>query len=123
MLLCVPGTRDTVGIIGKKQLEIMGKDTLLINVGRGTAIKQDELIFALNNGIIRGAALDVAYPEPLPESDPLWTAKNLILTPHVSGNMSLGVSRDKCTELFCENLKRYAAGKPLKNVVNRELGY
>ena len=62
-------------------------------------------------------------PEPLPEDHPLWDAKNLVLTPHVAGNMSLGYTCDKTVDMFCEDLARYAAGEPLAHVVDRTRGY
>ena len=78
---------------------------------------------ALNEGRIAGAALDVMDPEPLPKDHPLWTTKNLILTPHVSGNMTLGYTCDINVEMFCADLKNYAAGKPLNGFVDRTRGY
>ena len=78
---------------------------------------------ALNEGRIAGAALDVMVPEPLPKDHPLWTTKNLILTPHVSGNMTLGYTCDINVKMFCEDLANYAAGRPLKNLVDRKRGY
>ena len=78
---------------------------------------------ALNEGRIAGAALDVMDPEPLPVDHPLWTTKNLILTPHVSGNMTLGYTCDVNVEMFCADLKNYAAGKPLNGFVDRTRGY
>lgn len=62
-------------------------------------------------------------PEPLPEDHPLWSAKNLVLTPHVAGNMSLGYTCDKAVDMFCEDLARYAAGEPLAHLVDRKRGY
>ena len=78
---------------------------------------------ALNSGHLGGAALDVMTPEPLPADDPLWSAKNVILTPHVSGSMNLPYTCDLTVELFCRNLRRYAAGHPLEGVVDRGSGY
>ena len=74
-------------------------------------------------GKLGGAALDVMMPEPLPVDHPLWTTKNVIITPHVSGNMSLEYTCDAAVELFCEDLRRYAAGLPMENIVDRKLGY
>ena len=62
-------------------------------------------------------------PEPLPKDDPLWDARNIILTPHVSGNMTLGYTCDRNVELFCTDLKNYAAGRPLAGLVDRARGY
>ena len=69
------------------------------------------------------AALDVFVPEPLPRDHFLWEAKNLLITPHVAGNMSLGYTRDKDVDMFCEDLENFAAGRPLAHLVNRKLGY
>ncbi|MFC2662832.1 MAG: NAD(P)-dependent oxidoreductase, partial [Eubacterium sp.] len=95
----------------------------LINVGRGSLIDQDALVDALNHREIAGAALDVMTPEPLPENNPLWDAENCILTPHISGNMTLGYTAYRCIELFCDNFRRYAAGEPMHNIVDRKRGY
>ena len=62
-------------------------------------------------------------PEPLPEDDPLWDCPNLLLTPHISGNMSLGLTCELAVEMFCADLERYANGEPLKNLVDRSVGY
>ena len=72
---------------------------------------------------IAGAALDVFVPEPLPRDHFLWETKNLLITPHVAGNMSLGYTRDKDVDMFCEDLENFAAGRPLAHLVNRKLGY
>ena len=72
---------------------------------------------------IAGAALDVTNPEPLPPEHPLWNTKNLIITPHVSGNMSLDITCDIDVNMFCDNLTRYCRQQPLKHVVERSVGY
>lgn len=95
----------------------------MVNVGRGTAIDQDALMEALNAGRLAGAALDVVRPEPLPPEHPLWNTKNLLLTPHLSGFMSLGITRDTAVALFCEDFENYIAGRPLKRLVDRRKGY
>ena len=79
-------------------------------------------MFPLGLGLA-GAALDVFVPEPLPQDHYLWTTKNLLITPHVAGNMSLGYTRDKDVDMFCEDLENFAAGRPLAHLVNRKLGY
>ncbi|MBR4210903.1 MAG: D-2-hydroxyacid dehydrogenase, partial [Oscillibacter sp.] len=83
----------------------------------------DALMDALNRDAIAGAALDVAVPEPVPADHPLWDTKNLILTPHISGNMALGYTRDENVRLFCKNLLRYANGDTPSGVVDRARGY
>ena len=92
-------------------------------MGRGTAIDQEALAEALDAERIAGAALDVFVPEPLPQDHYLWTTKNLLITPPVAGNMSLGYTRDKDVDMFCEDLENFAAGRPLAHLVNRKLGY
>ena len=123
LVMALPGTAETIHILNRERIALLPKDAYIINVGRGTAIEQEPLIEALNEGHIAGAALDVMDPEPLPHDHPLWSAKNLILTPHVSGNMTLGYTCDTNVAMFCEDLKNYAAGKPLNGFVDRTKGY
>ena len=123
LVMALPGTAETIHILNRERIALLPKDAYIINVGRGTAIEQEPLIEALNEGLIAGAALDVMDPEPLPHDHPLWSAKNLILTPHVSGNMTLGYTCDTNVAMFCEDLKNYAAGKPLNGFVDRTKGY
>ena len=123
LVMALPSTPDTVGMLGRERIALLDKDAIVVNVGRGTAIDQDALMDALNGERIAGAALDVMMPEPLPADHPLWDAKNLIITPHISGNMSLGITRDLDVAMFCEDLENYAVGRPLKRYVNRKIGY
>ena len=123
LVMALPSTPDTVGILSRERIALLPKEAIVVNVGRGTAIDQEALIEALNDERIAGAALDVMVPEPLPEDHPLWDAKNLLITPHISGNMSLGITRDLDVAMFCEDLENYAAGRPLKRLVNRKIGY
>ena len=123
LVMALPGTAETIHILNRARIALLPKDAYVINVGRGTAVEQEPLIEALNSGRIAGAALDVMDPEPLPADHPLWSAKNLILTPHVSGNMTLGYTCDTNVAMFCEDLKNYAAGKPLNGFVDRAKGY
>lgn len=121
--LCVPATKETVGLLSKDIIDSLDKKTLILNIGRGSAIDQEALIDALNEERIAGAALDVMVPEPLPKGHPLYTAKNVILTPHCSGTMTLGYTCDVNVHMFCENLKAYICGEPMKHVVDRVKGY
>ena len=105
------------------QVAQLPKGALVINVGRGTAVDQDALIEALNSEAIGGAALDVVMPEPLPADHPLRAAKNILLTPHVAGNLTLGYTCQRNVELFLEDLDNYAAGLPLKRFFDRKKGY
>ena len=121
--MAMPSTKQTVGLISEDVLAAMSPRTLIVNVGRGSAIDQDALIRALNEDRLAGAALDVMTPEPLPADSPLYDAKNLLLTPHVSGNMSLAYTCDVNVAAFCRNLVRYFNGETLHHLVDRVIGY
>ena len=123
LVLCVPGTSDSEGLLSAERIAVLPEKAFVINVGRGTVIDQEALIEALNDGRIAGAALDVMYPEPLPADHPLWTARNCIITPHISGDMGLPETIDITVNIFCENLKRYAEGKELTNLIDVNAGY
>ncbi len=123
LIMGLPSTPETYHILNRERIALLSADAIVINVGRGTAVEQAPLIEALNSGRLAGAALDVMDPEPLPKDDPLWDARNIILTPHVSGNMTLGYTCDRNVELFCADLRNYAAGRPLAGLVDRKRGY
>lgn len=123
LVLCVPGTDETAGLLSRERIAALPCDVFVINVGRGSLIDQDALIEALNEGRIAGAALDVMVPEPLPLDHPLRSAQNCIITPHISGDYSLPHTADTIVGYFCENLKRYAAGLELINKVDLKRGY
>ena len=123
LVMALPNTPDTAGILSRERMALLPEGAYVLNVGRGTAIDQDALIDALNSGRLAGAALDVVVPEPLPAGHPLRGAKNLLLTPHVAGNTTLGYTRQKSIDMFLEDLENYAAGRPLKHVVDRKKGY
>ena len=123
VVMCVPDTPMTHGLLSAQRIAALPETAFVVNVGRGVTVDQDALVKALNEGKIAGAALDVAVPEPLPEDHPLWTAKNCIITPHSSGDMGLQYSVDVTVEIFCENLRRYAEGAELVNVVDCDAGY
>ena len=107
----------------RERIALLPDSAFVVNVGRGTAIDQEALCDALNAGQLAGAALDVVVPEPLPADHPLRRAKNLLLTPHVAGNMTLGYTCDKSVQMFCDDLENYAAGRPLAHLVDRKRGY
>lgn len=123
LLLCVPGTAESAGLLNSDRIACLSEKTFVINVGRGMVIDQDALIDALNEGKIAGAALDVVYPEPLPADHPLWDAKNCIITPHTSGDMALEYTVDITVDIFCDNLRRYVSGKELTHLVDIKAGY
>lgn len=123
LIMALPGTPETVHILNRARIALLPRDAYVINVGRGTAIEQEPLMEALNGGRLAGAALDVMDPEPLPPDHPLWETRNLILTPHVSGNMTLDYTQDVNVEMFCSDLARYGRGEPLEHLVDRTRGY
>ena len=123
VVMVLPNTPETVGIMNKDKLALMKKDAILINVGRGSAVVQEDLIDALNSDRLWGAGLDVASPEPLPNDHPLWSAKNLIITPHTSGGWTLPKNTDDVLDIFLKNLDLWEKGEELFNIVDPETGY
>ena len=123
LIMALPGTAETYHILNQARIALLPQGAYVVNVGRGAAVEQEPLAEALNAGRLGGAALDVMDPEPLPGDHPLWTARNIILTPHVSGNMTLGYTCDRNVAMFCEDLGNYAAGRPLNGLIDRARGY
>jgi phosphoglycerate dehydrogenase-like enzyme len=121
VVLAAPLTAETDGLIDDEAIEAMRHDAWLINVARGRLVDDHALIRGLRDGRIGGAALDTFRDEPLPQSSPLWTLPNVIVTPHTSWSSARVL--DRSVELFCDNLRRYRAGEPLRNVVDRVAGY
>jgi phosphoglycerate dehydrogenase-like enzyme len=122
LVISLPLTSLTWNMIAKEQFEILSKkNTFLSNIGRGPIVNTADMIQALENGTIRGAALDVTDPEPLPKDHPLWKAPNVFITPHVSFQ-SKSRGRRVLEILEC-NLERLGEGKPLVNCVDKELGF
>ena len=125
VICCMPHTPLTPGFFTKARFEKMKSTAIFVNVGRGTLVDHEALAEVLNAGKIYGAALDVTFPEPLPEDHPLWKCRNVLITPHVSGQTFAGL-KDKEDFFFrmCrENLEAYRNGKPLKNLVDLKTGY
>lgn len=123
LILALPATRETAGILSRERLALLPETAYVVNVGRGSAIDQEALVDALRDGHLAGAALDVMTPEPLPADHPLWSCPNTILTPHVSGNMSMGLTCDLDVGMFCRDLAHYGKGEPLEHLVDRSRGY
>jgi phosphoglycerate dehydrogenase-like enzyme len=123
LAMSLPATAETRGILSRERIALLPQGAYIVNVGRGSAIDEDALADALDNGHIAGAALDVFQTEPLPPDNRLWKTKNLIITPHVAGNMTLAHTRNKNVSMFLEDLKNFTEGAPLKYLVNKKLGY
>jgi phosphoglycerate dehydrogenase-like enzyme len=121
VVLTVPLSHATQGMIAEPELRAMKPTSYLINIGRGGTIQQPALIKALREGWIAGAGLDVFDQEPLPATSPLWELDNVIMTAHYAG---LTPEYDqRALAIFLDNLKRYRAGEPLQNVVDKAAGY
>jgi glyoxylate/hydroxypyruvate reductase A len=119
--LILPQTGQTAGLIGKAELAAMKPGAVFINIARGTIVDEPALIEALRSGHLGGAALDVLAVEPLPADSPLWDMPNVLITPHT---ISTAVDENELVvDLFCDNLRRFLAGEPLRNVFDRVRGY
>jgi phosphoglycerate dehydrogenase-like enzyme len=121
LVLAVPLTAETRRLIGAQELSAMKPNAFLVNVARGPVVDEQALVAALRSGALAGAGLDVFEREPLPPESPLYDLANVILTPHVAG--SSVCYNERLTRLFADNLRRYLAGEPLWNVIDRERGY
>jgi len=121
LFLAAPLTPATRGLVGRDELARMKRGAYLINVCRGPLVDTDGLVDALREGRLAGAGLDVTDPEPLPKGHPLWQLENVIITPHIAG-VSDGVAARKL-ELVKDNLRRFARGLPLRNLVDKAKGY
>ncbi len=122
VVLAVPLTPASRGMLGERELRAMKSTAVLINIARGGLVDEQALIRALREGWIAGAGLDVFTQEPLPKDSPLWSMENVLITPHIAGGDSEAVNQ-RVVDLFCENLARFAASRPLLNLVDRGRGY
>lgn len=121
LVVCVPSTPATRGMIDGDLLGRLPRGALLVNVSRGDLVDEEALLAALEEGRLGGAALDVAAAEPLPPGHPLWSAPGVFVTPHVSAVTDRYWERE--TALIVDNLERFAQGRPLRNEVDPRLGY
>jgi phosphoglycerate dehydrogenase-like enzyme len=119
--VCAPETPETRGLFDATKFAKMKPTAFFINVGRGRVVKLDAITQALQQKQIAGAALDVFEQEPLPPDHPLWGMDNVIITPHTAGVSAHG--EDRRLEVLAENLRRFVAGEPLTNVVDKRGGY
>jgi phosphoglycerate dehydrogenase-like enzyme len=121
VIVAAPQTPRTRGLIGAREIGLLKREAVLVNVSRGGLVDEDALAAALRDGRIAGAALDVFRGEPLAAEHPIWDVPNLIITPHTSG-IRPGYW-DASIDLFAENLRRFERGEALLNVVDKEQGY
>ncbi|MGA0206058.1 MAG: D-isomer specific 2-hydroxyacid dehydrogenase family protein, partial [Ilumatobacteraceae bacterium] len=121
VFLALPLTSETVGMMGRSEFETMESHAWLVNVARGRHVRTDDLVWALENGVIGGAALDVTDPEPLPDDHRLWSMANCIITPHVGNTPEMAVPL--LSERIATNVRRWIAGDDLIGPVDPDLGY
>ena len=119
--LAVPLTPETQNLLDTKAFAAMKEGAYLINIARGKVVNTDAMMEALKSGRLAGAGLDVTEPEPLPSKHPLWQQPRVIITPHIAGRSK--VTNQRRSALTLENLRRFGAGEPLLNVVDKEAGY
>jgi phosphoglycerate dehydrogenase-like enzyme len=118
VIVTTPETPDTLGMFNARLFSRMKRGAYFINIARGKCVVTQDLIAALESGQLAGAGLDVADPEPLPSDSPLWRMPNVLITPHVA---ILGTPyRQKWEAILLENCRRFAAGQPLRNVVDKQ---
>lgn len=121
VVITLPLTEETRGLFGHDEFLAMKESGIVVNIARGAIIREVELVEALRDGLIAGAALDVFEKEPLPSDSPLWEMENVIVTPHSSGGFDQ--FRRRSADLFISNLESYFTGRPMLNVVDRARGY
>jgi phosphoglycerate dehydrogenase-like enzyme len=121
VVLVAPLTEQTRGMVDAEVLAAMPATAFLVNVGRGELVVERDLVDALRRGSIAGAALDVFENEPLPADSPLWDLPDVVVSPHMAAD-TVGW-RDDLAALFLDNLRRWTADEPLRNVVDKRLGY
>jgi len=115
LVMAIPHTRSTEGIVGEEELKMLKPTAFLLNPARGPLVQEQALLRALNEGWIAGAALDTHYQYPLPPEHPLWHMKHVILTPHISGSSSSTHFLERTWDIFLQNMNRFNNGQPLLN--------
>lgn len=121
VFVAVPLTDETTNLVDGSALAAMKPSSYLINIARGKVVDTDALVAALQQGKLAGAGLDVTEPEPLPDGHPLWSLKNVVMTPHMGGTSDQVTARRMT--LVEENLRAFVGGQPLRNVVDKQRGY
>ena len=121
VILCVPLTSETAGMIDEAAFARMKPHAILVNVARGPVVREADLVTALQTNQIAAAGLDVTEVEPLASGSPLWDMPNVIITPHVGAQSARRVP--DTVKLFCDNLQRFRSGQPLINQIDKRLGF
>jgi len=116
LVLAAPHTDSTQGAFGARELALLPRDAVLVNVGRGALVDEPALVEALRSGQVGGAFLDVFDKEPLPAESPLWSMPNVLVSPHSASTSDR--ENERLTDLFCDNLRRFLSGQPLRNVLD-----
>jgi phosphoglycerate dehydrogenase-like enzyme len=121
IVLCCPLTPQTKGLLDERRLRLLPAGAVVVNIARGPVIDEPALTGALADNHLGGACLDVATVEPLPRESPLWGMRNVMISPHSASTVD--TENAALTDLFCENLRRWLDGQPLRNLYSREKGY
>lgn len=121
LVIAVPLTEETKGLVGERELRALRPGAIVVNVGRGGVLDEDALVAALDDGHLRGAVLDVFATEPLPADSPLWDRDDVLMSPHSAA--AADAENSRIVSLFADNLRRYLAGRPLRNVYDPARGY
>jgi glyoxylate/hydroxypyruvate reductase len=121
LILACPLTTQTRELIGAGELDLMRPGAVVVNISRGAVIDESAMISALRSGRLGGAFLDVFAAEPLPAGSPLWDMPNVVISPHSASTVA--GENELITDLFCDNLRRWLSGRPLRRVYDRDAGY
>jgi phosphoglycerate dehydrogenase-like enzyme len=121
VVVAAPLTSETRGLIGEAEFAAMKPSAVVINVGRGPVINEEAMLRALSSGRIKGAALDVFDHEPLPVGHPFYKLENVLLSPHCADHTLDWL--DNAMKFFIQQYQRFQSGEPLRNIVDKKLGY
>ncbi len=123
VISCLPNSKETYHLYDRRRFLLMKKDALFVNVGRGSAVRTEDLVDVLRTGHLFGAALDVLEEEPLSADNELWDMENVFITPHISGTFKWASVREYFTDLLIRNIRHITAGEPPENEVDPATGY
>jgi phosphoglycerate dehydrogenase-like enzyme len=121
VVLVTPHTEETHRLLDARRIALLKPSAVLINIARGDVVDEEALVEALRDGRLRGAALDVFQQEPLPPESPFWTLPNVLVSPHSAADVP--EESERVVEIFVDNLRRYLDGRPLRNVLDKQLLY